>query len=58
MKLHIYSDKFQDTIDKSNSNDKENKKNLINKYNKFLLDDFCMHERAFGVANMFNGFIN
>ena len=58
MMLHIYSDKFQDTIDKSNSNDKENKKNLINKYNKFLLDDFCMHERAFGVANMFNGFIN
>ena len=56
MMLHIYSDKFQDTIDKSNSNDKENKKNLINKYNKFLLDDFCMHERAFGVANMFNGF--
>ena len=58
MILNVYSDKFQDTIDKSNSNDKENKKNLINKYNKFLLDDFCMHERAFGVANMFNGFIN
>ena len=55
MMLEIYSDKFQDTIDKSNSNDKENKKNLINKYNKFLLDDFCMHERAFGVANMING---
>ena len=58
MMLKIYSDKFQDTIDKSNSNDKENKKNLINKYNKFLLDDFCMHERTFDVANMFNGFIN
>ena len=58
MMLHIYSDKFQDTIDKSNSNDKENKKNLINKYNKFLLDDFGKYERAFGVANMFNGFIN
>ena len=44
--LEIYSDKFQDTIDKSNSNDKENKKNLINKYNKFLLDDFGKYERA------------
>ncbi len=56
MILNVYSDKFQDTIDKSNSNDKENKKNLINKYNKFLLDDFGRHERAFGVANMFNSF--
>ena len=56
MMLEIYSDKFQDTIDKSNSNDKENKKNLINKYNKFLLDDFGKYERAFGVANMFNSF--
>ena len=56
MILNVYSDKFKDTIDKSNSNDKENKKNLINKYNKFLLDDFSMHERAFGVVNMFNSF--
>ena len=55
MMLEIYSDKFQDTIDKSNSNDKETKKNLINKYTKFLLDDFCMHERTFNVANMING---
>ena len=46
MMLEIYSDKFQDTIDKSNSNDKETKKNLINKYNKFLLDDFGKYERA------------
>ena len=53
--LNGYSDKFQDTIDKSNSNDKETKKNLINKYTKFLLDDFCMHERTFNVANMING---
>ena len=46
MMLEVYSDKFQDTIDKSNSNDKETKKNLINKYTKFLLDDFGKYERA------------
>ena len=46
MMLEIYRDKFQDTIDKSISKDKETKKNLINKYTKFLLDDFGKYERA------------
>lgn len=50
-----YRDKIKDTIDKSNSEDKEIKKNLIDKYNKFLCDDLCMHERAFAVANIING---
>ena len=46
MMLHIYSDKFQDTIDKSISNYKLFFYFLINKYNKFLLDDFGKYERA------------
>lgn len=55
MICEAYCDKIKDTIDKSNSDDKEIKKNLIDKYNKFLFDDLFINERRFEVICGING---